>query len=229
MNKPSADFLPAGAKAHLPDGTEIEAQFTVDATVLRSVMAAAADKGNVRYYLCGVLLDLSESCIVATNGHIMARGPVGFVGPDAVTDLRKVPAAGGDIIMRFSKSPSKSATTIAVSLEHGMAWDVERTGKTHLYQVGLIDRPDSDGITPRSAFPIKYPEWQRVDVWRNKLWRPQREGYPFALHIPYLAKVLPGDTEITAPHVNGLGIRARGIHSPLRDVEVTIMPVRIRK
>lgn len=37
------------------------------------VMSVSMAEQDIRYYLCGILVDLEKGCLVATNGHMMSR------------------------------------------------------------------------------------------------------------------------------------------------------------
>jgi len=188
-------------------------QFSIPVDTIKALLLAAA-KGDVRYYLNAVCLDVApdgSAVAVSTNGHIMLALPVdGEVTEDGAAPRRIV--ANQYIIPRDVleglKAPIKKAVAIVIIDTAAQTVTVSLAGKSAVSK--LVD--------------AKFPDWRRV-VPR------QVSGLVSQFNTEYVAvfgkihKLLGGAYSPGIMHNGGPNESAARVLLP-RDAVGVLMPIR---
>lgn len=233
------------------DGTIATQMLVVSTAHLYAMQGAHANQPEVRNYICGIYLDLSEdpAQLVATDGHIMARCPAMAVNRNAIIEFiaerGQVKNAEGltkhsnpdQLIFRLEKRIPQALSTrgelIGIDLRTRRAWlvqDQSRVGRAK-------PKPQEWFVTLEEG---KYPEWRRVDThyagYSFKTARGDFVGF-VGLDLRILGRVHEGITKIepSAQDVRTFSGRQVVSDGPVRitlidvrvcDVLVTLMPCR---
>jgi hypothetical protein len=220
------------ALIHRPmaDGKIATEMFRVPAAHLKCLMGAMA-KGDTRFYLNGIYLDLDEQTpmLVATNGSVMARCPA-IIDVDAhrpalrqfvserqneTLDNGKCKWVAADqFIFRPEKLPPPGDDVVlAFDLRLGRFWDVTGYGAKRERHIEAME----DGV---------FVAWRRVDAHWPGNFKEAKSAREITFSLDLLSDIWKGPVMIEAPDQMG-GYRVTLGSPTVRDVKVTLMPCRL--
>ena len=194
---------------------------------LQVAINTVADKGDVRFYLCGVFMKESE--IAATNGHILSVYNQKNMETESWNGLEIIIPT--DNISNFLKRVSKHAT------EYAMAELAKADGDFWTISFKYLDKKSRNVETIVELFkPIdaKYPDYKRMLIADNQAQKPQgtmcfNSDYLTTLNkIAKVAKV----TKTNNGDLLGVQLDFYGHNSPVKvsfvdpRITVILMPMR---
>ena len=155
---------------------------TVDKSALRAIVKFAADKGESRYYLTGVLLEADADSVrlVATNGHMMGALNCQYADGDTRAETLTQAIIPAEFIKAIKKPGRRELVCLFVEIDGDKVRfnDGETTREAKLLDAKY---PDWRTVMPRGPMSGKVAQFNTAYLWAfTDAQRELGKGLPFA-------------------------------------------------